>query len=91
MNAQELRDALAKIHAELEHAPKLDAQARQLLQEIIADVERIPMNQPVDVSGGRSVASRSRLEALAVRFEADHPVLAAELRQIVGMLSNIGV
>jgi Domain of unknown function (DUF4404) len=91
MNKQELRDALTKIHAELEHAPELDAQAQQLLREIMADVERITTAPPADETPESAIDNQSRIEALAVGFEADHPVLAGELRQIVNLLSSVGL
>jgi hypothetical protein len=33
----------------------------------------------------------ARLEALAVRFEADHPSLAATVRRLVDLLSEVGI
>ncbi len=36
-------------------------------------------------------ANTSRLEALAVRFEADHPALAATLRRLVDLLGEVGI
>ena len=40
---------------------------------------------------GATEANTSRLEALAVRFEADHPSLAATLRRLVDLLSEVGI
>jgi Domain of unknown function (DUF4404) len=42
-------------------------------------------------AAGATEANTSRLEALAVRFEADHPSLAATLRRLVDLLSEVGI
>jgi hypothetical protein len=83
MDTPDLRAALARLHAELSSAPQLDAEARSLLLEIAADIERLR---------GRAGAAphSSRLESLAVGFEAGHPALAASLRDIVDLLTRIG-
>jgi hypothetical protein len=36
-------------------------------------------------------ASTPRLESLAVRFEADHPGLAATLRRLIDLLGKAGI
>ena len=42
-------------------------------------------------SGEAPETSTSRLEVLAVRFEADHPALAASLRRLVDLLAEVGI
>jgi hypothetical protein len=85
MSNQTLHDALARLHSELRAAPQLDEESRRLLQEIAADIGR--------TSGASTPDSghAPRLEALAVRFEAGHPALAARLRGIVDALARIGL
>jgi Domain of unknown function (DUF4404) len=84
MNAEQLRRALRELHEELQRAPQLDDAARALLDELVADARRIgkPSAAP---------AQAHRLEALAVGFEADHPTLAAALRQLIDLLAKAGV
>ncbi len=75
--AAELRAMLARLHAELAQRPAVDAES-----EVSADIERViasPGGQPRGV------------EALAVRFEAGHPDLAASLRQLVDLLGRAGI
>ena len=83
MDTPDLHAALARLHAELSSAPQLDAESRSLLLEIAADIERLR---------GRAgdAPHSSRLESLAVGFEAGHPALAASLREIVDALTRIG-
>jgi hypothetical protein len=83
MDTPDLHAALARLHAELSSAPQLDAESRRLLLDIAADIKRL---------GGPTGAAphSSRLESLAVGFEAGHPALAASLREIVDVLTRIG-
>jgi hypothetical protein len=87
MSTQTLHEALARLHTELQGATQLDPESSQLLKSIAADVERLRGNA---VSPGDS-PHVSRLESLAVRFEAGHPALAASLREIADALGRVGV
>jgi hypothetical protein len=81
MSKETLHEAIARLHAELRDAPQLDDESRRMLQQMAGDV------------GGatESEAHAPRLEALAVRFEAGHPSLAASLRGIADALGRIGL
>ena len=84
MSNQTLHEALARLHTELQGSPQLDAESRQLLDEIAADIGRAR-----GTAGNEAQASR--LEALAVRFEAGFPALAARLRGIADALGRVGL
>jgi hypothetical protein len=103
---ESLQVLLARIHERLNEAGSLDAGTRQLLSQVMGDIERsLAQSAPVDGSSGTSSAAgatavtvatpaaddTSRLEALAVRFEAEHPSLAATLRRLVDVLSEVGI
>jgi hypothetical protein len=83
MDTPDLHAALARLHAELNSAPQLDAESRRLLLEIAGDIERL-------IGRVGDARHSSRLESLAVDFEAGHPALAASLRDIVDLLTRIG-
>jgi hypothetical protein len=78
----ELRATLARLHAELSQRPAVDAESRRLLAEVSADIERV-----IASPGGPA----PRVEALAARFEAGHPDLAASLRQLIDLLGRAGI
>jgi len=85
----ELHNLLARLHAELQGSPQLDAQARQQLQELAADLARLG-----EVGGGGPAtpgAHASRLEALVARFDGAHPQLAASLRELADTLARAGL
>ncbi len=84
MSQETLHAALARLHEELQAAPSLDAESRRLLDELTRDISRSR-----EATAGEAHASR--IEALAVRFEAGHPDLAASLRGIADALGRIGL
>jgi Domain of unknown function (DUF4404) len=84
MSSESLHAALAKLHAELQGSPQLDPEARRLLDELAGDIRRARGTADPD-------AHVPRLEALAARFEAGHPELAASLRGIADALGRVGL
>jgi predicted component of type VI protein secretion system len=90
---QSLQQSLARLHTELAAAPRLDPKSRQLLREVLADIERILQQAPAAEPSAVKPAARSapRLEALAIEFESEHPALAGSLRQLVDLLGRAGL
>lgn len=85
MTDQNLRALLAELHERLKEARSLDPESRRLLATVSRDIEEALAN---DTQG--SMAPEP-VEALAVRFEADHPSLAGVLRQIMDTLGKAGI
>jgi hypothetical protein len=85
MSDRDLEILVAELHQRLKQARSLDPEARKLLTTVATDIEEALAN---DDTG--SVAPEP-VEALAVRFEADHPSLAGVLRQIMDTLSKAGI
>jgi hypothetical protein len=85
MSNEPLNALLRGLHAELARAPSLDAEARRLLGLVLGDLERLGAG----AAGGHPTPGG--LEALAVRFEADHPAMAAALRQVADLLGKAGI
>ena len=91
---ESLQVLLARIHERLNEAGSVDAGARELLTQVMVDIERALAAQGAPAQGTplpATEANTSRLEALAVRFEADHPALAATLRRLVDLLGEVGI
>ncbi len=95
MNTDDLHAHLARLHAELQQAPRVDAESGRLLDEIGAEVARLRARALApDHPGAAEQADATlpdRLEALAVRFEVDHPTLAASSRRLVDILGKVGL
>ena len=82
MSSEQLNALLARLHQELGRATTLDGESRRLLGVVVADIEKLGRAAPTTPGG---------LEALAVRFEADHPAVAAALRQVGDLLGKAGI
>lgn len=87
--ATELKDRLAALHAELARTRSVDdQQVRQRLIELLGDITRL-LGKPT--SAGEHDSLIEQLDALAVRFEADHPSLGNAIRQVVDALGKAGI
>lgn len=74
----ELPDLLRRLHAELERASTLDDESRQLLGVLSQDLQKFESHM-------------SSVRGFAVRFEAEHPEVAATLRQIADVFGKAGI
>jgi hypothetical protein len=87
VNQESLRELLARVHERLSAAASVDAESRELLGTLMHDIERA-------LGGGARAATApaaSRLEGLAVQFQAGHPQLAEVLRQLIDALGKAGI
>jgi hypothetical protein len=91
--SNDLQQSLSHLHAVLVRTPTVDESSKRLLREVLSDIERLLSNGGAVRAGGSGApaASLPRLEALAVEFEADHPSLAASLREFIGLLGRAGL
>jgi hypothetical protein len=78
VGSEELPELLRKLHAELERAKTLDQESRDLLGVLARDLAKFESH----VSTARG---------FAVRFEAEHPGVAAALRQVADALAKAGI
>jgi Domain of unknown function (DUF4404) len=79
---------LAKLRSELASAQRLDEQSRGRMHTALADIEsRLQQKRAAPAAD----AAPHPLESLAVGFEADHPTLAASLRQFIDLLGQAGL
>lgn len=83
-----LQRSLTRLRAELAAASRLDAKSRGRLHAALIDIE-----SRLKQKGAAAVADAAPhgLESLAVGFEADHPTLAASVRQFIDLLGQAGL
>jgi hypothetical protein len=74
---------LASLKRSLAATRQLDDEARDEARAVLAELARLGVHPAAPTPHG--------LEALAVRFEADHPAIAATLRQASALLGNAGI
>jgi hypothetical protein len=89
MASVELHELLNRLHAELGRTAALDDESRRLLGLVAEDVRRLGARD--EVASEHAPPTPGGLEALAVRFEADHPSAAAALRQVADLLGKAGI
>jgi hypothetical protein len=98
---ESLQVLLARVHERLNEAGSVDSGSRELLSQLMRDIERA-LQQGSPSTGNAASGSSSavaaaaeahtpRLEALAVQFEADHPSLSAALNRLVDLLGKAGI
>jgi hypothetical protein len=87
MSDPKLRALLSQLHTHLKHGSSLDADARKRLTTALHDIEQALGRS--DKAG--APPAKSRLESLAVQFEADHPAIAGVVRQLIDALGSAGI
>jgi hypothetical protein len=103
MTEETLRQLLARVHERLSTSSAIDPEAREMLATVMRDINGALGKGALDNGGTGSVSSvpvspdsrvaaaAPRLEAVAVRFEAEHPAIAQLLRQIGALLGQAGI
>jgi septal ring factor EnvC (AmiA/AmiB activator) len=83
MSNQSLNDHIRTLTTELKQTTTMEAQTSGLLHDLQHEITRLTEHHDASVT--------ERLEAIAVRFEADHPAVGTALRQAIDALSRAGI
>ncbi|MCU0976514.1 MAG: DUF4404 family protein [Steroidobacteraceae bacterium] len=86
MTSESLQSLLRRLHEELGKAGPVDDETRRLLDVVAGDIAGKAAAEPAGES-----RHAPALEKLAVRFETDHPALAAATRQVLDALAKAGI
>jgi hypothetical protein len=94
MKREELQSLLQQLRQGLAEAPPMDDGLRQTLMTLDEDIRRALL--PADARGSATQASNdatleSRAQALEAHFEAEHPVVAGTLRDLIDRLGKMGI
>ncbi|MGC1387409.1 MAG: DUF4404 family protein [Steroidobacteraceae bacterium] len=90
MDPDVLRDQLGKLHEELGGLRHVDPRSKQLLAEVLEDIQRLLQQDRASAPQGNATLP-DRLEKVAVQFELDHPTLAASSRRLIDLLGKAGL
>ncbi len=90
MDPDILRDQLSKLHEELGSVSHVDPRSKQLLSEVLEDIQRLLQQDRASAPRGNATLP-DRLEKVAVQFELDHPTLAASSRRLIDLLGKAGL
>jgi hypothetical protein len=90
MADETLRELLARVHERLNATGSIDPEAREMLSTVMRDIDGA-LGKGKGTIPAPAAASVPRIEALAVRFETEHPTLAQLLKQIGALLGQAGI
>ncbi|HLN48219.1 MAG TPA: DUF4404 family protein [Steroidobacteraceae bacterium] len=90
MDPNILRDQLSKLHEELGGVRHVDPRSKQLLADVLEDIQRLLQQDHAGAPQGNA-SLPERLEKVAVQFELDHPTLAASSRRLIDLLGKAGL
>ena len=85
MSNEKLQQLLKELHRELGATRTLDQQSRTLIEKVLQDVGRV--GEDPDAPDGLEV----RLREVVLRFESEHPRLAATVGQVADALGKLGI
>ena len=90
MDRQQLLDRLRELHDELQSPTAIDAEERELLQDLAKDIEALLDDKEERQTLG-SASLTSRLQEAALRLEASHPRATGLIGEVVDMLVKLGI
>jgi hypothetical protein len=83
---EKIRAFLAELSRELQRGEDFDIEARQILEDLHADADRL------EESGGKDTESmHDRVKELESKFAANHPVLERIARELADALAKMGI
>ena len=85
MSNEKLQQLLKELHRELGATRTLDQQSRALIEKVLQDVGRV--GEDSDAPDGLEVPLRE----VVLRFESEHPRLAATVGQVADALGKLGI
>lgn len=83
MSSKRLTELLAELNRELEDRNELDAETRELLEELDEDIERL--------TGAGDASPLDRAKQLESRFAAEYPVAERIVRELADVLAKMGI
>ena len=86
----DLKQQLTALHDQLSTLKSPDAETRQLLGVLLADISRL-MHADASDTTGTAASPVETMESIAARFDADHPELSGALRQLLDTLGKAGI
>jgi hypothetical protein len=89
MNVENLKETLKKLQTNLESNGKVDAELKDLLQVLDKDIHQLLGQEASAAENASGLAERAQL--ISVKFAAQHPHLEPLLRELVDILTGMGV
>jgi seryl-tRNA synthetase len=87
MPEEQLREELERLHEDLEQAPALDQETRDLLRLVMADIHKL-LGRDTRASEEEHASIAGRLQNATRRFEDSHPGLTAGVGKILDLMGR---
>ena len=89
MDTEHLKSLVLQLHQELADAKELPPELEGEISQIVAEMSELLPDE--EGTGGEQHSAIEKIEDYASSFDAEHPKLAAALRQISVALGNLGI
>ena len=89
MKKEQLRATLKQLHDELAQAEDVDTETLDRLRTLTEDLDRV-MDECDDPSAEDVQSNASGLKDLLLKFEAEHPQMAAAVGRVADALAAMG-
>ncbi|HLE83910.1 MAG TPA: DUF4404 family protein [Thermoanaerobaculia bacterium] len=88
---RELHRTLERLHDELHDAERVGESDRALLEELMADIQRVLDEPAEEAAAAGHQGLKDRLTESVYELEESHPQLVASVRNVVNYLSAMGI
>jgi chromosome segregation ATPase len=89
MSTDNLKDALKKLHANLESTGTVDAELKSLLKVLESDIQNLLSKKEESASDLNSLATQA--QSLSARFATEHPQMEQIVRELADALARMGI
>jgi hypothetical protein len=89
MEKQELRDKLEELHRALRSAEAVGPESRELLEALVADIQRVLERDAREAHEPESLVER--LREVVEEFEESHPTLTEAAGRVIDALAKMGI
>ena len=89
MEKQELREKLEELHRALRDADAVGSESRELLEALVADIQRVLERDSREEPEPESLAER--LREVVEEFEESHPTLTEAAGRVIDALAKMGI
>jgi hypothetical protein len=89
MNSDDLKDTLKRLHANLESSGRVDSELKELLQVLDNEIHLLLGKEAPDQVTTAGLIERAQF--ISTRFATRHPHLEPLLRELVDILTGMGI
>jgi hypothetical protein len=89
MDTDNLKEALSRLHFDLEKVQPVDAELKDLLQVLDKDIQHLLQKETPDAPEAAWLAERT--QTISAKFAVEHPRLEPVLRELGAILERMGI